>query len=145
MLRNTPCKRLYQLFRLSRTNCLWLLYGQSLHEPGKLFPGNLLCFLRCSRPLVIPAGKTFVQKYKAIWFPQQGFYPVTASSAKQKQSCATWIHLVILLYDCSQSVDPPPHIRITTHQIYVSGLANISQHILTPETGLQQPDIPVLQ
>ncbi len=77
-------EKLKQLSRLSWTDGFWLLYRQSLHVPGKLFPCNLSLFLLCPWPLVIPIRKTFVQKDKAIWFPKQCLDSVTASAAKQE-------------------------------------------------------------
>ena len=73
--------------------------GYAFQQPARLLRCELPCFQFISRPLKASVIQTFIQHQETVAFPQQTFYSVTSSSAKQEQSFAVWIHFKMSLYD----------------------------------------------
>ena len=89
-----------------RLECFRLVDLKTGHEPVELLPGQLFYFQLVSGPAE-PAldFHTFIQQYKSIGFPEQGFDPVTAFSAEKIQGTPPWVHMELILYNSAQSVN----------------------------------------
>ena len=72
----------------TNTDCLGLLDGKAVHQPGKLFPRQWLHLAGITRPLET-AGvliQDFIQQTESILLIVDRLNPVTPASTKQKQA-----------------------------------------------------------
>ena len=110
-----------------RFECFWLFDLKTGHEPVELLPGQLFYFQLVSGTAE-PAldFHTFIQQYKSIGFPEQGFDPVTAFPTEKIQGTPPWIHMELILYDSTQSVNGFAHICSSGYDIDLIGGCDIT-------------------
>ena len=65
--------------------------------------------------------KALVHQEKTITFPQEGFDPVTAPAAEQKERISViWIQFELKADDCSQTFNSAAKIRIPCRKVNVN-------------------------
>lgn len=121
-------KLLMNMLGFLRSDCFRLVDAQPLHEPGEFFLAEVANLFCLSGPLMAAIRKSLVQQHEAIRFPQQCFYPVATFPTEQEQTTAARIHVVVLLHDGCQAIDPAPHICVATNNVDGLCLPNISEH-----------------
>ena len=112
---------------MSSFNSLWmnLLHGlflrcaESFHQPSELLGAHLFHIGSVPRPPELSIFQTFVQQKKSISFPEQSFYSVCSSSAKEKQCpFREWIQIRFRLYDPGETVDTISQVCVSAGDIY---------------------------
>ena len=69
-------------------NCPWLFYGKTIHQPGKLLPGERFHLTGITGPLEtarVPV-QAFVQQTKSVPLVVKRLDPVTPASTEQEQA-----------------------------------------------------------
>lgn len=88
-----------------RTDRFRLLYGQALHKPAELLPGQRAYLRRGARPLETPAVQTFLQQDKAGSVKVQRFQGIVFPAAEKIHCVSIGVHLVCVPDDRHQPVE----------------------------------------
>ena len=101
-------KTLTDPFRTYLTDEAGLQGIETFHEPGILFGGERLYFLRVSRPLKAEArDQPFIQEQKAVALKKEAFDPVGFSATEQEKGAFLQrIELEIFLNEKGKTVVP---------------------------------------
>lgn len=127
--------RLHAGLRASAAVRFGLIDAQAHHQPAVLLRGDSPGFARAARPLKAAGLQTFVQQHKTVALPVQGFYPVAASAAEQKQGVGEWIKFELLLNNCVQPVNSAAQICIAAGDVNPICSCKIVQHDLRISTS----------
>ena len=95
---------------------------------GILLWGQQLGFRFTTRPLKTAEPQALIQQQKSIAFPVQGFDPVPASAAEQKQGVGERSQLKLLLNHVGQTIDAPSEVGVAAGDIHFVGSGKIIQH-----------------
>ena len=107
---------------------LGLVYTQPLHEPAVLLWSKCPGFAFLPGPLERTGLQSLVQQHKSVAFPIQGFYPVPASAAEEKQRVGERIQMKLLLNKSGQSVYPAAQVGVAAGNIYPVCTGEVAQH-----------------
>ena len=103
---------------LFRFQSFWLVDIDTRHEPVKLSPGQISDFRLFPRPLVSSMYRQlFIDQYKTVSITEQGFDPVSASAAEQKQRTGCRIQFQLILHHGTETVNGFAHIGIAADNI----------------------------
>ena len=112
-----------------------LIYAQTLHQPAVLLRCDSPGFAGAARPLKATGLETFVQQHETVALPVQGFYPVPAPAAEQKQGVGKWIKFKLLLNDCGQTVNSAAQTCIAAGDVNPICSCEIVQHDFSISTS----------
>ena len=103
------------LFRLQRLGLVDIDTG---HEPVKLSPGQISDLGLFPGPLVSTMYRQlFIDQYKTVSITEQGFDPVSAPTAEQKQRTGCRIQFQLILHHGTEAVNGFAHISIAADDV----------------------------
>ncbi len=101
-----------------RSDRLWLVDLEALHEPPELLPRKGPRFLGAPRPLVPSSGgQPLIIEDKAVLIEVERLDPVAAFPAEEEQGIAERIQTMGLADDRAQTVYGLPHIGVACDQV----------------------------
>ncbi len=103
---------------LFRFQSLWLVDIDTGHEPVKLSPGQISDFGLFPWPLVSSMYRQlFIDQYKTVSITEQGFDPVSAPAAEQKQRTGCRIQFQLIFHHGTEAVNGFAHIGIAADNV----------------------------
>lgn len=103
------------LFRFQRLGLVDIDTG---HEPVKLSPGQISDLGLFPGPLVSTMYRQlFIDQYKTVSITEQGFDPVSAPTAEQKQRTGCRIQFQLILHHGTEAVNGFAHISIAADDV----------------------------
>ena len=103
---------------LFRLQCLGLVDIDTGHEPVKFSPGQISDLGLFPGPLVSTMYRQlFIDQYKTVSITEQGFDPVSAPTAEQKQRTGCRIQFQLILHHGTEAVNGFAHISIAADDV----------------------------